>query len=603
MANISIYIDGEPLDMAKSGISVTFTPLRFCGGVMSDGVSVDFTLPPTRRNMELLGMGGELYGGFPDDIRGLAVCGAFTRECRVSVKSVTAEGITAAVFLFAVPAGMADRLLWRLLPDDSFTIVPWYASLDDEYTFPSYAAESGNALGCYARHPFLSWGGELKAAIEQACGCTIDDTAAAAVFSDFYDLGILADGKRLCPENPTQCLYVALRTGESYGYIYGGQHAVNDLESGGLFSWYRDQLGLFPESWQWDGSGVRAASEQRQTGATAITFNRDCEARITVRAIGSGVRTLEINGSPVALSVSTSIGGNYYEAVTNEQFAAGDTLAFVPMSANDDLLIKIDYTDYMIEEADYDRPLAYMPVDMSFTVGTDPLEPSWTGWSYSYFGLWANAPKRAVRSLMTTLAWAVGCELKVSGSEIAFTTTTLTEAVNVRQRLVTAVNNGAAMLNGKGLIKWRNEPFMRTIGEGEGEEETTVFESEFQSPEVSDRRLTGVGLRTVVPIYDVQYSDGDQRDWPVQYTDMEGVFGLRVQVAIDPFEAELQPFGELSDMGLEAVGTGGIVEVEGVTTDDISAADTLNCEGVALLVEEAVYNSDNENFNYKAIRI
>lgn len=601
MARLDIYIGGSPLDMAKSDISVTFTPLRFCGGVMSDGVSVDFTLPPTRHNMELLGMGGELYGGFPDDIRGLAVCGVFARKCRLSVKSVTAEGITAAVFLFAVPPGMADKLLWRLLPDDGGTIYPWSASLGNMSMFPQYAAESGNALGCYARHPFLSWGGELKTAIEQACGCTIDDTAAAAAYPDFYDLGILADGKRLCPENPTQCLYVALRTSEAYGYIYGGQHTVNDLESGGLFSWYHDQLGLFPESWQWDGSGVRAASEQRQTGATAITFNRECEARITVRAIGSGVRTIEINGSPVALSVSTFIGGNYYEAVTNEQFAAGDTLAFVPMAANDDLLIKIDYTNYTIEEADYDRPLAYMPVSISFTMGTDPNEPDWTGWSYSYFGLWANAPKRSVRSLLTTMAWAVGCELKVSGSEIAFVAATLTEAVPVRQKLVTAVNNGAAMLIGKCLIKWRNDAFMRTIGEGE--EMTTIFESEFRSPEVSDRRLTGGGLRTVVPIYDVLYSDGDQRDWPVQYTDMEGVLGLRVQVAIDPFKAEFQPFGKLSDMGLEAVGTGGIVEVEGVTTDDISAADALNCEGVALLVEEAVYNSDNENFNYKAIRI
>lgn len=594
MARLDIYIGGERLDVAENGIAFTFTPLRFCGGVLPDGISVDFTLPNTANNRRLLGVSGELYTGFPSSQKGMLVCGQFTKECRVDVKNTTADGIAVAVFAFSVPSGMADRLLWRLVPDTTQTIFDWRTAKDSDYGyFPIYTAESGHASGCYARHPFMSWGLDLKQAIESACGCVIDDTAAVNAYPSFLDLGILADGKRLCPENPTQCLYVALRTGEPYGYIYGGQHAVNDLESDGLFSWYQDQLGVFPEDWLWDGSGVKAPSEQTQTGATSITFDRDCEATITIRAIGSGNRTLSVNGTPFTVSVATFIGGTYYEGSTVEQFQEGDVLEFPGSGSNDDLLIMVEYSDYTIKETDYDRPLAYMPVNISFAMGTDPNEPDWSGWSYSYFGLWANAPKRSVRSLLTTMAWAVGCGIGYFGNELRFTDTTAQQAVNVRQRLINTISNEQTTFGGTNIIKWANDTFSRewTIGGLEGE--NVIFESEFQSP-----GLTRDGKRGVVDIYTVMLSDGNQNDWPVNYEDLNGVFGLQDHQQ-DPTKTYLMPFGKLSDMGLEKIAYA--IEVQGEATDDISSADMLNAEGVGMFAKEIVYNPENQNFTYKAI--
>ena len=601
MVNLSIYIDGTPIDIATGGdMTFTFQSMRFCGNAIPDGISVDITLPDTVNNRTLLGVSGELYQDLAGDTRGEIVTPSFRRECRVSVKSVTRDGITVAVFIFTVPSGMADRTLWRLKHDDQSTIFDWKTAAAAKYgDWPYYIAEEGKALGCYARHPFLTWGVWLKQAIEDECGCVIDDTVAVNAYHDFLDIGVVADGKRLCPENPTQCLQVSFKNGETDGYISGGQHAVNDLECGGLFSWYEDQLGVFPNGWLWNTSGIRTAAERDYTDLPrVVTFDRGCAATIIIRGINDWTGDVSVNVGGTTYTPSFNWeSGNYYKATLAVSVQAGDTMTFATVGTiEDDLLVKIDYTGYTIEEGDYDRVLAYMPADISFTMGTDPDEPDWTGWSYSYFGFWANMPKRTVRSLLTTLAWLTGCGLDVSGNTVTFGALDAS-IVEVRQRLIDTVSLEGGTFGRNNIVKWRDSDQYAIQWSGDvGDDEVVVFESDFMTV-LAGRRVDD----WVIPIYTLQYGDGNQHDWPVQYSNLGGVLGV-LDFRDDPSVMGVKPCGRLSAMGLDSIS--GNVEVEGMTTDDnITAANELNAEGVRLAVKEIVYNAASGVFTYTAVRL
>lgn len=592
---MEIYIDNELLDMPADGgdITETITNIRFCESVLSDDFTTDFDVPLTRKNRRLLGLYTEFYKGHPQRVDCVAYKMGERYTAQLTVNSVTDETANITIYMPILFRGLDGLNLRRLGVDGNSTIYRWReaAAATDTVPFPKYIAEKDNYSGWYARHPVARHYDIMQELYGlQGGNLTIDESECQPTGWMLDELAVPATGKYVCPQNKRQCLVAIAEDGSSDFDIYGGQHIVNDLDI--------------------DGQDIYSGGTWTPGGLVrTITFNRTCRATITAQKWTKNLiysADIYING--VAQNMVDNTGNPYSitTKTTQKVFNAGDQLTIVATGPDYDkmLMVMLEYSNYNIEDEDYERDLRYS------AVSADWADWGWTGatvdhsqWSFSYFGLWCNMPDVSLKSYLTTICWITGMQyVLLQGPPLTLKLTALDTGMKTLEReWVESISMTSGRVGKLTWIRYRDSDYGRQVltAKGDGlEDNKALFTSDF-APVFATRDI----YKGYVPMYelDADEDQADPRNWKVNYTDCEAFIGLLQQIVIDPELINLKQPPALSNMGFKNFN--GIVEIQGWTRQDIRRDSTIAIDGVKFALAEVEWEDSTEQFHYTAIKV
>lgn len=602
---MEVYVKGKLLDVQQGGeLNISFQNIRFGGSVLPDAVTTDIDVPLTKHNRLLLGIAFEFYNGKPNRVN----CECFTNGKRyvgyIVVNSTTEYTASITIYLSMSFTELANLPLRNLRLDDDYTIFRWYESQagNGTNTFPQYAVEKQSTKGCYGRHPVADHI-KIKAAIENVINATIDESDWQIPDGDEYwdlnDIAVVATGKYVTPANKSQCIVAVSLDGSTDFSMYGGQHIVNDLIADEQPFWNSVTSQFYP-------SIVK----------NSITFNRRCNATLIGEKYNDAqVRAAYINvhhkdGTDTGLipfdNGDFTLGHISRDSQTYT-FEAGDVMTIYRNENFGDqfVMLKIDYSNYSINENDYDTELMYQPVICEWsTFGVTAASPSHADWSFAYIGLWNNMPEKSVKSYLTTICWMSNMRYIRTNNPASLKMVALGTGGSILEReQVESIIFASDRIGKTNIIRYTDEALPSAViyADGEGlEEEKVLFESEFKTPR-SPRDLT-MSKRVCVPIYSVDFEEEgvDSENWKVNYEDLEGVIAMICHDE-DYIWAYLTMPPLLKKMNLDDFST--IVEIEGWTRQPIVDDDSFVIDGERFAVISVDYDDSENSYHYRAIRI
>ena len=557
---MDIAIGGSFLDIPQQDVVLHSENFRFAG-VLADPYSTDIEIPLTTHNRGLLDIynelsrSGQMHGQY---VNCVATIDGIPRDSLLSVREIHEETAVVTLYCSSLPSGLFDKSLREVLSDDANTIVDWAANNGysnnriTTYGFNRYIR--GDNVGDNAitnalcrPHPVVNVNyllGQLSAAL----GVTILGNTA------FEYLTIMASRKKVTPQQTVQYIYGV----DSLYVTAGGQHITNDF------------------------SGVGDGKVQ------SFKFNRHCQASIFIKLTqtGNSGRTLAIlrgvegqTSIPVG-SVSTTTQGEVATAtLTTQTFNEGDILYFGFGTGADNEVV-ITYSDYTINDDDYDVDLVY----------DNHVNCTW-------FGVYTNLPDMKIRDLINSLCWVAGVKPEVVGNTVGWQTANKTVEVDAE---IEGVYPVTTYLGQRNTIEWSNGKNTTTT--------STIASVYLDKVKVLHKSLFAYygnrNGRAVVPQYtistDVEESGGSQVvKYTASFEEVQGVVLLR-SIFTGNYAQLLSP-QPLKTLGLQRLVSA--LEVQGVCEGDIGDADFINVDGRTYMLVSTDYTVESRITEFVALLV
>ena len=432
MKGISLYLNGQSLDVYDQDIEWSWTNIRFSDGIR-DQYSTDITLPKTFRNASALEVSGlldsttQLYGSQLTPCT-LTVNGSIM-DVYMQVVSITEDEISICLYERTLPAEVRNANMARLVEDNDNTIIAWNTNSLSAY--PNWFKKYHYGIPYdpkYAQyHPILPANTIIDNIKDKF------NTDIPYVSNDWY---IMATKKCICPQNTRQTMEGVYSDGKFN--IMGGQHITNDLKL---------SYGL--------------------SGTDRITFNRSCKVEID---LWISWQAKELNGYNIPFVVNHWKASNqtndthqfnmrgdlYTNKVDRVSYTfyvdIDDHISFGVVNASEFVMTRcladMRITEYDITEDDYGKDMEYISrlprlvvynyasggyyywyfdaseYDLAWHErGVSGTKHKWvaTVWtSFAWFGYYANLPEMKVSDFLWGLCWLMGKKVKILNNTLEF---------------------------------------------------------------------------------------------------------------------------------------------------------------------------------------
>lgn len=546
MKGISIYLDGQSLDVYDQDIEWSWTNIRFSDGIR-DQYSTDITLPKTIKNAMTLEVSGlldsttQLYGSQ------LTPCtltvNSSIMDVHMQVVSITEDEISICLYERTLPDDVSGKKIRELLHDDYDTIRVWSENSGTAYPndFPTYNYGSPTNTRYAQRHQSkpLNWViSNLNTQLQNFTLPTVDDS-----------LYLMGAQKKVCPQNPKQMIEFTLEGGSDDIVLVGGQHIVNDLE------------------------GYDGLSKVSESTTKEITFNRACTATLKAiiswgRKSSTGLNTFMVslfrNGVfeydwQIRINNSTDYRNGYVTSQITLHINEGDTffLKFLSPTTNNayskfELLsgvLEFTYSDYTINDDDYDIDLVYcnrhpclrqwFPSNLGYynhwfdgrtedyyiynwdsslnTSQTTLMEFPWRG--ISYIGYFCNIGDITIKEMYSGLCWLYNKKPFISNHQLVLQNTN--ESLVLENASISEIRPSSSNLGKKTSVKWC-DGFDRVLTEIDNawlEDEVTRHESPFVYVDTVAGGLAKVNQYEIKSNYN---PNTDETSWECNYEEPEG---------------------------------------------------------------------------------
>lgn len=609
MKGISLYLNGQSLDVYSQDIEWSWKNIRFSDGI-EDQYSTDISLPKTFKNARALEVSGlldsatQLYGSQLTPCT-LTVNGTIM-DVYLQVVGITEDEISVCLYQRTLPDEVFGKKIREFVHDDSDTIRVWSVNSGTAYPndFPMYNYGSPTNTRYAQRHQSrqLDWViGKLNNALQDFTLPTVD--------SSLYLMGAQ---KKVCPENPKQIVEFTLEGGSDDFVLVGGQHVVNDLE------------------------GYDGLSKVGESSTKEITFNRDCTAVLNARIswgrkMTTGLNTFMVslfrNGSfeydwQIHINSGIDKRNGYVTSQITLHINEGDTffLKFLSPTTNNAYnkfelvtgVLEFTYSDYTINDDDYDIDLVYcnrhpclrqwFPSDYGYynhwfdgrtedyyiynwdgslnLSQTFSLDFPWRG--ISYIGYFCNIGDITVKEMYFGLCWLYNKKPFRNTRELVLRDTN--ESLVLEKAIISEIRPSSSQLGKKTTAKWCDdfEIVLTRIDNTWLADEANRHKSPFLHIEKVAGGLARIDQYEITSNYD---PEKDETSWECNYEEPKGAVLVRYGQYGRLGRWGLVPPPEIKPMGINFIDQ--CMEVTIKTTDyDVKDKDYLYVNGHKFMVVE-----------------
>lgn len=572
---IRIRIGGEWVDMPQEEVTMSWKNFRFAD-TFPDAFSTDMDFPLTKRNMRLLDVwglqdrSGQVFG------RGVmcqVVTDRRTFDGEIHVTEVGEDTVKATVMELSLPSSLKAQLN-RLVVDDSDTIVDWHDQTLESYgnsnvvnvtTYDNGINPGSSADALY--YPNIKVN-SLIGKISAASGVSI-----ATLGTDFRMLGTR---RMVCPQNQRMAalFYSPLFTPSGGGGIFYSDYGKSDVHGEHIAIDY-----------------VTDTAPDTSTECTFLRANRQSKIRIDI-ALGGAAELVDhadmqiihrSGGTDTVLVTLHFRAIPFFSYVTADLDEGDDIIVNFRMQRGDVVAaacLDCTISDYMIGFDDYDKEMPYVP----------DAVPAWTGWqgsvSYNYYGVMCNLPSMTVREFLSGLAWKIGKKIHLEGKTITFVDAD--DAADIGARILKTdfvsdmlgQRNDLSSADGVVLKSWRiDSDFL--------EETKEVYKSPFKF--INDTQNT-IGNMARVPQY--EWSEDGSGNVSLKVTE------VKEPVLVKCERYTLLAYKDVYTFDLERLTR--VIEIEGVTADEISELDFVYINGHTYMLEEGDRDENSGLTTFKA---
>lgn len=554
--------NGTPLDIYDQDVTMHGENMRF-GGILADAYSTDITMPKNAHNMAALDAcglldRGQLFGQ-KIPVRALIPPSPLYADAYLQVSEVTDTEITAALFVAGVPQDAMNEKINELLRGSGDIIQQWgypygvamgqYAPTTSEANIGFYPFNDGAGSNRLCYHPCVKLD-YLISRLSQKIGVSIAATNTA------YRL--LVSGAKVSPYQPTQVFS---------GYAVRGTPPIGEVRCGAHVC-------------------ANITSDTPEDYLAYINFTRKCTCSITItKGDANSTATIVVLGYGDSVIATYDITSANPSVTFSRTFNPDQQSAAVPrrilIRAVGSWLAVATYSNYSVTADDWataNNQIALVPRDYTGTRNN---------LSYAYLPIFQNLPGISVRELLTAIAWMTGKKPVYADGAITWQDAA-TKVINAR---ITAMRPTTDLLGQRNIIAWADENVSRS---------NTTFDlaHDFLEGEkkVADVKLIGAYAKPFGAASVPLYKDGSTDSATFAPADMKAP-------VVGTIDANWRFAGAdaLTTMGLGDLAQ--VLEVDGWTEEDISAADYIIIEGHRYMVVDYDQDTTSRITTFKALKI
>ena len=492
MKGISLYLNGQSLDVYSQDIEWSWKNIRFSDGI-ADQYSTDISLPKTLKNTRILELSGlldsttQLYG--PQLTPCTLTVNGTIMDVYLQVVDITEKEITICLYERTLPTEVRNIEISRIREDDDSTIIAW--NTNSLVAYPNWFKKYHYGIPYdpkYAQyHPILP----ANTIIDNIANT--HNISIPHVSDDWY---IMATKKCVCPQNTRQTMEGVYSDGKFH--IMGGQHITNDLEL---------CYGLSDKD--------------------RITFNRSCKVEIDLwiswqAKAASGYRLpFVVNHWQAATGTNNTqqfnlrgdLYTNYVDKVSYTFYVdINDHISFGVVNGDRFVMTRcladMRITEYDITEDDYGIEMKYISrlprlVVYSYANGgyyywyfdASEYDLDWhergvtgtkhkwvpTVWtSFAWFGYYANLPEMKFSTFLWGLCWLMGKKVKVLNNELE--SADIDDSVVLEKATITKISPLTDYFSMKNYLRFDNQeaaPVLTSIDNSWLEAEKDLHKSPF----------------------------------------------------------------------------------------------------------------------------
>lgn len=610
---INIYVNGGSLDLySDAQIDISWVNYRFSESVTEE-YTQDFSIPATRNNLRLLDCDAILYTPYQRFGREISqvemTVGSETYSCRIQVLEISDTEIKICVFVNVIPFNLKDKKLRDILVDDADTIIPLSASAPADYQefykYYNYGMYQNFSAAIF--HPSLPVNPMLGKI------STLSNVKIQQFDTPYY---VMASRKVVCPQNHVQYwkLNGDFDDNNILMKVKGSQHITNDVDSEDkdFITINRDCNLVIRLTTAYSMSrGQKNFSAYLQQYRDDDTHMEDFVIKNRYPIIIYGQSYDQYLETHAAITVVAKKGDKIRFNFSNKG-SAGKFRFFTALA-------RVEITDYIITDDDYDTELEYiherMDFDFSnafpktFTRDGDYLEMTSTHNTYhdteikmyypklywNFFGIYSNIPDIKVTDFLANIAFLTGEKLRFTNNSILHVRGN--ESAELKKFKINYTSPTSDSFGQNNYILYADEdieykgPITKinsTFLEDEKVLKELPFEKNYNKNESSILKLP-------------QYKNPEQDDdgyWSCDYTELEGIVLCRYNSTGN----YLIPIKDTDKNDLDKITY--VVESEVETTDyDANDKDFYYINGIKFLCLEGSYDTNEKVYKIKLVKL